>query len=97
MGQGMLQFYRFPILRCFSVPANEGGRNYPMEKPQEGKNPSQESVIVHHSHSTCVKADSAVGSQKVMSMARYNSMAVESAARANSSRPVWRYSVTRPW
>jgi hypothetical protein len=44
---------------------------------------------VPHRPSTCASAASAWGSQKVMSMARYRSMAVVRAARACSPRPVW--------
>src|SRR5262249_31346406 len=45
-------------------------------------------VIVPHCPSTCASAASAWGSQNVMSMARYRSMAVVSAARACSCCPV---------
>jgi hypothetical protein len=48
---------------------------------EEDKNPHQESTIVHHCRSTSASAAAASGSQKVMSMARYNALAVESAAR----------------
>ena len=41
-------------------------------------------IEVHHRPSTCASAASAWGSQKVMSMARYSSMAVDSSARACS-------------
>src|ERR1051325_9596510 len=50
----------------------------------------------HHCPSACASAASAWGSQKVMSIARYRSMAVESAARARSCWPVAAYSVPRP-
>src|SRR2546422_3148424 len=51
---------------------------------------------VHHRPSTCASAASARGSQKVMSMAPYNSMAVDSSARACSRCSIFRYSVPRP-
>ncbi len=44
-------------------------------------------IKVHHRPSTCASAASAWGSQKVMSMARYSSMAVDSSARACSRWP----------
>jgi len=54
--------------------------------------------LLPHSHraSTCASAASAWGSQKVISMARYSSMAVDSSTRAYSTRPTWPYSVPRP-
>jgi hypothetical protein len=45
-------------------------------------------VEVHHRPSTCASTASACGSQNVISMARYISMAVDRAARACSSRPI---------
>ena len=39
-------------------------------------------MIVHHCPSTCASAASAWGSQKVISMDRYNSMAADSSVRA---------------
>ena len=49
----------------------------------------QNRIRVHYCPSTCASAASVWGSQKVMSMARYISMAVDRAARACSRRPVW--------
>jgi hypothetical protein len=40
----------------------------------------QENISVHHRPSTCASAASAWGSQKVMSMARYSSIAAASSA-----------------
>src|SRR5262249_1111528 len=51
---------------------------------------------VSHAPPTCASATSAWGSQKVMSIARYRSMAVVSAARAGSGRPLLAYSMPRP-
>src|SRR5439155_5420662 len=48
-------------------------------------------VQYHGRPSTCASAASAWGSQKVMSMARYIAMAVDSSARACSCRPVLAY------
>ena len=50
------------------------------------------STVTNHDHrpSTCASAASAWGSQKVMSMARYSSMAADSSARACSRRPILR-------
>jgi hypothetical protein len=47
--------------------------------------------------STCASTASAWGSQRVMSMARYRAIAVDSAVRASSARPVWWYSRPSPW
>ena len=55
--------------------------------------PRQEGLTRHGRSSTCASAASASGSQKVMSMARYSSMAVVSAARACSRWPIVAYSV----
>src|SRR5438128_2692769 len=49
-----------------------------------------------HRGATCARAVSVRGSQNVMSMARYISMAVESSVRAGSRWPVAAYSVPRP-
>jgi hypothetical protein len=47
-------------------------------------------------HYTCASAASAWGSQKVISIARYSSMAADSSARAWFSRSVWWYSRPSP-
>src|SRR4029450_8310878 len=52
-------------------------------------------VEVHYHPSTCASAASACGSQNVISMARYRSMAAAMAVRACSARPVWPYSRPR--
>ena len=49
-----------------------------------------------HRSSTCASAASVSGSQKVISMARYSSIAVDSSVRACSRWPVVAYSVPRP-
>src|SRR2546430_2223858 len=50
-------------------------------------------LVQHHDcPPTCARTASAWGSQKVMSMARYNAMAADRAAWACSPRPVWPYS-----
>ena len=56
---------------------------------KQGKNLRQEGIIVHYRSSTCASATSACGSQNIMSMARYISMAVDSSARACCRWPVW--------
>ena len=63
---------------------------------KQGKNLRQEGIIVPYRSSTCASATSACGSQNVISMARYISMAVDSSARACSRWPVLAYSVPRP-
>src|SRR6266581_3644712 len=55
---------------------------------KEGKHLCQEGIIVHYRSSTCASAASAWGSQNVISMARYISIAVNSAVRACSCWPV---------
>jgi hypothetical protein len=40
----------------------------------------EDGVVIHHGFSTCASAASACGSQNVIAMARYNSMAAESSA-----------------
>jgi hypothetical protein len=54
----------------------------------KGKHLGQDSIVVHHRPSTCVSAASTWGSQKVISIDRYISIAVESAVRAYSRWPV---------
>src|SRR5262245_47851848 len=56
----------------------------------------QHRIKVHHRPSICASAASAWGSQKVMSMLRYSSMAVDSSARACSRGPIVAYKVPRP-
>src|SRR5207245_3197581 len=56
----------------------------------------QHLVEVHQCPSTCARAASTWGSQKVMSMARYKAIAADSAARACSGRLLLVYSVPRP-
>src|SRR5215475_6143660 len=56
----------------------------------------QETPSLPLSFSTCASATSACGSQNVISMARYISIAVDSSARAGSRWPVLAYSVPRP-
>src|SRR5882724_6455492 len=56
----------------------------------------EQRVKVHHHPSTCASSASAWGSQKVMSMARYSSMAVDNSARASARHPILAYSVPRP-
>ena len=51
---------------------------------EEGKSLCQDGLIVPHCLSTCASVTSAWGSQKVMSIVWYNTMAAESAVRANS-------------
>jgi hypothetical protein len=63
---------------------------------EDGKNPCQDNLIVHHHPFTCASAASTWGSQKVMSMSRYKAMAAASAARACSCWPLLAYSVPRP-
>ena len=46
--------------------------------------------------STCARAASACGNQKVMSMVRYRCMAMVSSACAHSTHPLWLYRVPRP-
>ena len=63
---------------------------------EKSMNPCQKSIIVHYCCSTRASAASAWGSQKVMSMTRYNSMAAVSSTRACSTRPMRPYRVPRP-
>jgi hypothetical protein len=51
---------------------------------EQRKDLDYDGLVVHHRPSTCSSAASAWGSQKVISMARYSSMAVDSSARACS-------------
>src|SRR5262247_1077706 len=53
-------------------------------------------IEVHHRFSTSAKAASVSGSQNVISIARYISIAVDSAAWACSDWPARRYSLPRP-
>jgi hypothetical protein len=55
---------------------------------KEGKGFCQEGRIGHYYPSTCANAASVCGSQKIMSMVRYKSMATLSSVRACSGRPV---------
>ena len=57
----------------------------PLEK---NHNVVAEVIKLYYGSSTCASAASAWGSQKVISMVRYNSMAVDSAARASTRRPI---------
>jgi hypothetical protein len=54
---------------------------FPLEEPD---NLIEDGIVVHHLPSTWASVASACGSQKVMSMARYRSMAADSSARACS-------------
>src|SRR5438067_8841968 len=63
--------------------------------PEEGKNLCHDGVIGPYYPSAHANAASVWGSQKAMSMARYRSMAADSAARACSCWPVAAYSVPR--
>jgi hypothetical protein len=65
----------------------------PLEKFEDLR---QDRIIVHHRPSTPARAASVAGSQKIMSISRYISRAVDSAARACSGCPVWLYNVPRP-
>jgi hypothetical protein len=56
----------------------------------------QDRIIVHRRPSACDSAVSASGSQKVISMVLYNSMAVDSSVRARSRRPIVAYTVPKP-
>jgi hypothetical protein len=51
---------------------------------EEGKNRWQESISVHHRPSTCASAASPWGSQNVMSIALYSSIAIDNSVRACS-------------
>src|SRR5215471_552813 len=51
---------------------------------------------VHHCPSTCARAASVWGSQKVISMSRYSAMAVDNSVWACSCWPTLAYSVPRP-
>src|SRR5262245_49618242 len=63
---------------------------------EEFHNLIEHHVEVHQRPSTCASAASTSGSQKVIAMARYRSMAVARAVRACSPRPSFRYRVPRP-
>ena len=57
---------------------------------------SQHFIKRHDPSSTCAMAASAWGSQNVISMDRYSSMAADRSARACSRRPILAYRVPRP-
>src|SRR4029453_10390127 len=69
---------------------------YPPAAAQQGDHLIEHRIKVHYRPSTRASADSASGSHKVIAMERYNSMAVESSARACSRWPVNAYRVPRP-
>src|SRR5262249_9052476 len=56
----------------------------------------KDGIVIHHRPSTAASATSAWGSQKGISMVRYNSMAADSSARAGPVRPILAYRVPRP-
>jgi hypothetical protein len=83
-------FSLLPALLRYPTPLLAG---LPLE---EAKYICQDGLIDPSYPSTCASTASAWGSQKAMSMARYSSMAIDSAARACSRRPAVAYSVPRP-
>src|SRR5512132_4132184 len=56
----------------------------------------EDGVIVHHRPSTCASAASACGSQEAISIARYNSTAVDNSRCACSCWPIFAYKVPSP-
>src|SRR5262245_27564523 len=76
----------------------------PLEEPigqallplEERENLLKDGIVIHYRPSTAASATSAWGSQNVISMARYNSMAADSSARAGPVRPILAYRVPRP-
>lgn len=56
---------------------------------EEGKRLGEYGIIAHHRPSTCASVVSTWGSQKVMSRARYISMAVARVARAGTGWPIF--------
>src|SRR5262249_38907597 len=63
---------------------------------QEIEHLCQDSIVVHQRPSTCASAASVCGSQKIISIDRYISMAVDNSVRACSRWPVVAYSMPRP-
>jgi hypothetical protein len=55
---------------------------------EQCKHLGHDGVVVHHRLSTCASAASVCGNQKVISIPRYISIAVDSAVRACSRWPV---------
>jgi len=79
---------------CFSLLAGTSMLTSPLL--EVGKYLSQGRLTGLYHPATCARAASACGSQKVISMARYKSIAVASSARACSCWPVLAYRVPRP-
>src|SRR5215211_4295471 len=62
---------------------------YPPAAAQQGDHLIEHRIEIHHRPSTCASAASAWGSQNVMSMARYHSMAVDNSGCACSRQPIF--------
>jgi hypothetical protein len=62
----------------------QGAIGHPSSAAKQVNHLIEYRIEIHHRPSTCASAASAWGSQKVMSMARYRSMAADSSARAGS-------------
>jgi hypothetical protein len=75
---------------------SQSTRGHPSSAAEELDHLIKHRVEVHHRPSICASAASAWGSQNVISIARYRSMAVERSARASSRRPVLAYNRPRP-
>jgi hypothetical protein len=69
---------------------------HPSSAAEEVDHLIEHRVEVHYRPSTCASAASVCGNQKVMSIPRYISIAVDSAVRACSRWPVTAYSVPSP-
>src|SRR5262249_52845920 len=95
-GVNQVVFEVFQGLVIELQPALEDPIGHALLLLQQREHLGQDSLVVHYRPSTCASAASVSGSQKVMSMAWYISMAVDNAVRACSRWPVAAYSVPRP-
>jgi hypothetical protein len=62
---------------------------HPFAAAQRRDHMIEHRIKVHHRPSTCASVASAWGSHKVISMARYHSMAADNSACACSRRPIF--------